>query len=296
MADEKLIVNEDLKDLKSSGYEIADGEPDIRGWKVINDSDVEIGKVDELLFDVRYSKVRYLVVDLDGKPLNLASRDVLVPIGLAELNQADKRVIIPDVTAGHLASLPEYKKGKVYFSTEREIRSVFVPEDDNAVERFAERLSDEDRRAFYEHDHFDDEKFYRKRRTAERDVDDLDEVDETDEPVVREKVTTARRNDLDEDDVDHDRDDDGVPDEVDPVVSKRKEAPKTTTQEGGFAPFQEGVIEIKEHKEVPVVSKEARVVEEITINKDVGESSETVKDSVRKMKVDVEDVKDRKLG
>jgi stress response protein YsnF len=42
-----------------------------------------------------------------------------------------------------------------------------------------------------------------------------------------------------------------------------------------------------------VVTKEARVVEEITINKEVDESTETVKDSVKKMKVDVDDIKDK---
>ncbi|CAN5224497.1 hypothetical protein BH20BAC1_BH20BAC1_21210 [soil metagenome] len=283
MAEEKLIINEDLKDLKSSGYEIADGEPDIRGWKVINDANVEIGEVDELLFDVRYSKVRYLVVDLDGKPLNLASRDVLIPIGLAGLNKNNKTVVITDITAGHLAALPEYKKDKVFFSTEREIRSVFIPEENNAVENFTERLGDDERSTFYDHDHFDDEKFYRQRSQADREVDNS---------IASDKVKRAERNVVDDNDIDNDRDNDGVRHDKELAKNETKSTSETT-QEGGFAPFQEGVIEIKEHKEVPVVTKEARVVEEITINKEVDESTETVKDSVKKMKVDVDDIKDK---
>jgi stress response protein YsnF len=53
-------------------------------------------------------------------------------------------------------------------------------------------------------------------------------------------------------------------------------------------PFKDGLIEITEHAEVPVVSKEPRVVEEISINKNVEEHREKVKDTVRRNEVDVE--------
>lgn len=51
--------------------------------------------------------------------------------------------------------------------------------------------------------------------------------------------------------------------------------------------FKEGEIELTEHKEVPVVKKEARVVEEIKIKKVVEDREETVHDSVRETKVDI---------
>lgn len=52
--------------------------------------------------------------------------------------------------------------------------------------------------------------------------------------------------------------------------------------------FQEGTIEVSETAEVPVVSKQARVVEEVVVNKEVGERTETVKDTVRRSDVEVE--------
>lgn len=55
-------------------------------------------------------------------------------------------------------------------------------------------------------------------------------------------------------------------------------------REGSFEPFREGVIEIKEHSEISVVSKEPRVVEEISVNKEGNEHNEKVKDSVRNQK------------
>lgn len=53
--------------------------------------------------------------------------------------------------------------------------------------------------------------------------------------------------------------------------------------------FTEKTIEAEEHSEQPVVSKEARVVEEITLRKDQTERQETVSDTVRKTEIDVED-------
>lgn len=55
--------------------------------------------------------------------------------------------------------------------------------------------------------------------------------------------------------------------------------------------FKEGTIDATTHAEVPVVNKEARVVEEVNIHKDVSQHKETVRDSVRRTDVDVDKVK-----
>jgi uncharacterized protein (TIGR02271 family) len=54
--------------------------------------------------------------------------------------------------------------------------------------------------------------------------------------------------------------------------------------------FQEGVIELIEKAEVPIVAKEARVVEEVSLSKQVTEHEEVIRDSVRHTEVDVEDL------
>ncbi len=54
--------------------------------------------------------------------------------------------------------------------------------------------------------------------------------------------------------------------------------------------FKEGEVEMREHAEVPVVSKTANVVEEISIGKEVNEHEEKVSDTVRKTEVDVENL------
>jgi len=57
----------------------------------------------------------------------------------------------------------------------------------------------------------------------------------------------------------------------------------------GDMAFQEKEIEAVERSEEAVVSKEARVTEEITLRKDVDTRTETVRDTVRKQEIEVED-------
>jgi uncharacterized protein (TIGR02271 family) len=64
-----------------------------------------------------------------------------------------------------------------------------------------------------------------------------------------------------------------------------------TTQAGTISgdPFQERTIEVEERAEEAVVSKEARVVEEVVVRKEADQRTETVSDTVRRTEVDVED-------
>jgi uncharacterized protein (TIGR02271 family) len=60
--------------------------------------------------------------------------------------------------------------------------------------------------------------------------------------------------------------------------------------EADFQTFKEGTIEVTETAEEPVVQKQARVVEEVVVGKDVQERTETVKDTVRRTDVQVENL------
>ena len=164
------VVNENLKELRASGYEMANGEPDIRGWRIIDSRNVIIGKIKELLFDVTSKKVRYLIVDLDGKPINLLSRHIIVPVGLAEVDATENVVYFPDVTVGHFASLPEYKKGKLTYQVEREIRDVFMPQNSAAADKLADFESKDspEREAFYNNNYFDENRLYKRRRMEDK--------------------------------------------------------------------------------------------------------------------------------
>jgi stress response protein YsnF len=53
--------------------------------------------------------------------------------------------------------------------------------------------------------------------------------------------------------------------------------------------FRERTVDVTTHREEPVVSKEARVKEEIVVRKEADQRTETVRDTVRRTEVEVED-------
>ena len=73
-------------------------------------------------------------------------------------------------------------------------------------------------------------------------------------------------------------------------VSVERTPVNKVATEADFEAFKEGTIEVTEHAEVAVVSKEAHVVEEISLRKDVEEKDEIVSDTVRSTVVEAEDV------
>jgi uncharacterized protein (TIGR02271 family) len=81
---------------------------------------------------------------------------------------------------------------------------------------------------------------------------------------------------------------------VEEVVTLREEhahverRPVDRAPQAGEAAFQERTIEVKELGEEAVVSKQARVVEEVSVSKEQKARTETVRDTVRKTEVEVD--------
>jgi stress response protein YsnF len=73
------------------------------------------------------------------------------------------------------------------------------------------------------------------------------------------------------------------------VRVERRMADRPAT-EADLAAGRERTVEITETDEEAVVAKEARVVEEVVVRKDVQEQTETVRDTVRRTEVEVEEV------
>jgi len=159
MAHSEYVYDGHLKELHSSEFEIATGEPDIRNWKVIGLQNQEVGRVSELLFNDISHRVRYLIVNINGKPLNLISRPVLIPASLVDLLKDEKIVLLNGLTIAHLALLPTYEKGKISRETELSIRDVFSP-GYNGVFRDKDILDDDE---FYNKEFGDNRRFAQPR-------------------------------------------------------------------------------------------------------------------------------------
>jgi uncharacterized protein (TIGR02271 family) len=72
------------------------------------------------------------------------------------------------------------------------------------------------------------------------------------------------------------------------IVVNRQPVNRAVT-DADMANLKEGDIELTERAEEAVVSKQARVVEEVSVGKQVSEREETIRDTVRRTDVDVEE-------
>lgn len=269
-----------LQKLSGSDFEIMDGQPDIRGWDVKDENGKQIGEVEELIFDVQSRKVRYIVLDMDDNELDLDDREVLVPIGIAQLHKDDDDVLLPGVTAEQLRSLPEYDEDRFDTDSEESVRNVFGGLGAGAMAGG----SDAD---FYNHEHFNEDNLYRKRQRNDSD----DSNASTTIPVIKEELEIGKRevetggirlrSRVVEEQVSED-----INLRQEKVNVERTAVDRAATEDD--MDNAETEIEMRERNEVPVVNKSARVVEEISLNKDVTERDETINDTVRNTEVDID--------
>jgi uncharacterized protein (TIGR02271 family) len=72
------------------------------------------------------------------------------------------------------------------------------------------------------------------------------------------------------------------------VEVERRPVNRPATEQD-FRAAKEGTVEVTAISEEPVIAKEARVVEEVVVSKDVSQERQTIRDTVRKSEVDVDD-------
>ena len=156
-----------LSDLKD--FEVAEGFPDIRGWRVNAAGGAEVGKVHELLVDVDTMRTRYLDVrltpELSASP---ADRDVLVPIGAAHIESKEDVVVVP-LSVERIGLLPPYDHGRLTRAHEFEVRRHF-----SAGEAAAGAAGAAATREFYDDSNYDDKRFFDARRSPVRTADELE--------------------------------------------------------------------------------------------------------------------------
>jgi uncharacterized protein (TIGR02271 family) len=107
----------DLVRLHHSDFEVAEGYPNIRGWDVVSPDGQKLGKVDDLIVSPGEMRVRYLDVDVDSSVRssvsNAAGGDAghaLVPIGTAQLDDTNDRVIVSSLSGSDLGAYPRYDR------------------------------------------------------------------------------------------------------------------------------------------------------------------------------------------
>jgi len=151
-----------LEELSGSDFEIADGQPDIKGWDVKNERGEVIGDVEELLFNPQTQKVRYMIVDTDANDLRLEARKILIPIGTVELHEDDDYVVVPQIEVNHIIGLPSYEKDGLTAEHEQHIRTTFSSL--GAAGMGMGAIGAHPTEDFYEHEQFNQNRIYNRRR------------------------------------------------------------------------------------------------------------------------------------
>ncbi len=164
-----------LEKLSGSDFEIKDGEPDIRGWDVKDRNGKQVGKVDELIFDIEVRKVRYMVVDTKNNDYEMDRKHILVPIGLGELHTSDNDVYLPGVSTEQVKSYPEYDNDDITREHETSVRNLFPINDAGAVDETGLALDHMDTYAgFYDNDFYNENNLFKNRRTSVLDEETID--------------------------------------------------------------------------------------------------------------------------
>lgn len=141
-----------LRDL--TDFEVADNNPDVRGWTVRGSDGQALGTVFELIVDVDALKVRYLDVKLDGRfHINEHENHILLPIGAASLDEDGDNVFVPALNADSVLSYPPYVEIQITREYEEAMLRALGKEPEAAPR-------------FYEQESFDANSFYNRRRAS----------------------------------------------------------------------------------------------------------------------------------
>ena len=263
---------------KADDYKVAEGNPDPRGWDVIANG-TKVGEVDKLIADLNALKVRYLDVELDKDFAGTKDRHVLIPIGAARLDDDNDNVLLQGMTRDALIGLPAFAANtpitRDYENSLRErMTGAPIP---------APRSGHD----YYEHEHFDENRFFGKRgaSTKGESGERLVRI-----PITEEEMRVGKRQ-VKAGEV-------GVHKTVEtkhveqPVTRRREEVEverRPIQGAAGAADFKEGETRIPLMEEEIVVEKRPVAKEEVVIRKHAVEDTEDVGADLRKERIDVEE-------
>ncbi|GAB3581185.1 YlmC/YmxH family sporulation protein [Hymenobacter daeguensis] len=142
-----------LRDLTE--FEVADDNPDVRGWTLRGNDGQALGSVFELIVDPMALKVRYLDIELDPRfQINDYENHILLPIGAASLDADGDNVFVPALNTESVLSYPPYIEIQITREYEEAMLRALGREPGTASPRF------------YEQDSFDADSFYSRRRAS----------------------------------------------------------------------------------------------------------------------------------
>ena len=295
MADRDMTTsaNPDLRRLSdASDFDVAEGYPDIRGWEVKGADGHKLGKVKDLIVSVSEMRVRYVDVEVDRSLRGTAATDenghALLPIGAVELDDKNDDVLASGV-GSDFASYPRYGGTEITHGYESSLRNRLGAGGAAAGMAATQPGS----RDFYEHEQYDDQKAYAKRRPAR-----AASTDET--MTLREEELNVGKRQVQAGEVDVRKrvETEHVREQVelahDEVSVDRR--PLSGAEAGNARIGEDEEIRVPVMREEAVVSKQAVAREEIIVRKQARTENKVVEADLKRERLEIEGDRDVSRG
>lgn len=234
------------------GYELVNGEQDCRGKTVVDETGNAYGVVREMMVNTDTELVSHLILD----------NDVQVPARYVVLRRDS--VLLGNEYLSYVSGLTPVSSGanaSAQGVTDMSAANLAASAATTSGDAGATRAGHEDVAAFP----VVEEEIRIGKRTVERGAARVNT--RVEEVPVEQQVTLREEH----------------------VNVERRPVDRPATDVPGA--FMEGSFEVVEHAEQVVANKQTHVVEEVIIKKDVTERAETVRDTVRRTEVEVEDLR-----
>ena len=302
-SDRDNALGADLKHLNHSGFDVADGYPDIRGWDVVSRDGQKLGKVDDLVVSTSQMRVLYIDVDVDRSLRSSLQNAVtttegaeverghaLVPIGTAELDDSNDRVMVSSLAGTDLAAYPRYSRDqgitRDYESSLRDRHKGGAAAAGAVGAAGAAAASGN----FYDDDHYDHDRLFSKARgrgktsAAGATGDQRLTLSEEQLNVGKRQVQAGEATVRKTVETEHVRE--SVPLSHDEVSVERR--PLSGAEAANARIGEDAEIRVPVMREEAVVDKRAVAKEEVLVRKRAVTENQTVEADLRRERVDID--------
>jgi hypothetical protein len=85
-------------------YQVAEGEPEVRGWPLVDRDDIHAGEIEDLLLEPSTGRVRYALARLED-----GTATTPIPVGLLQIEEGERVVRMPTLTRDDVEAIPIYR-------------------------------------------------------------------------------------------------------------------------------------------------------------------------------------------